>query len=287
MPIDHAHLYRRARQLCLRAWETLSNSVDLPSSVDCDLWLVCHPKDFGVASLTIESARRFVLNPLRQIYFVSTEQLRPTWLPSDVEYVFEGDVPGVQDVSGILKGEPYRGWILQQILKYSGAFFSRRYIVLDCDTVLLRPHLYFSERGTVLRLAYEHTPHYRALEKTLGINASSWASFVCHMMPFDREVLLSMFQHIESRTGMDWRLYFASYAKQHGMVMSEWDLYARFLIQGGYPHHFRPWINQSAELAHLMDLDSLIAAFGDKRNNVSLHWSDRPLVLKDGATNNA
>ncbi len=282
MLFDRGLIFRRLRQYAIRAWETASNTIDSSSSISCDLWLVCHPKDFEVAKLTLESARRFVLNRIEKIYLVSTLQSRPQWLPSEVEYVYEGSVPGIEEVSRLLEGESYRGWILQQILKYSGAFYSRRFVVIDCDTVLLRPHLFFSEKGTVLRLAYEHSPQYQALEKSLDINACRWASFVCHMMAFEGDVLHEMFRSIEAKSGMDWRNYFASFAKEGGMVMSEWDLYARYLIQNGHSYQFRPWINQSLEVEGELSLESLIASFSQRRNSVSLHRSERPLVLKSG-----
>ena len=282
MLIKKGLVFRRLRQYALRTWETVSKPKDTSSSIACDVWLVCHPKDFEVAKLTLESARLFVLNRIEKIYLVSTQRSRPPWLPLDVEYVFEGSIPGIEEVSSLLEGESYRGWILQQILKFSGAFFSRKFVVIDCDTVLLKPHLFFSNEGTVLRLAYEHSPHYRALEKSLDIFACPWASFVCHMMAFDGDVLHDMFGAIEAKSGTDWRTYFASFAKERGMVMSEWDLYARFLIQNGHPYILRPWINQSLEIGGQLSLETLIQKFSKHRNSVSLHRSDRPMVVKSG-----
>jgi len=222
----------------------------------------------------------FVLNQLEKVYLVSTLQHRPDWLPQDVEYIHEESIPGITEVLHMLSGESYRGWILQQVLKYSGALYSRRFIVIDCDTVLLRPHLFFHDQGTVLRLSYEHSPQYRAIEDSLGIHAGNWFSFVCHMMPFERDILLELFGLIEKTSGMDWQAYFASYAKKRGMVISEWYLYARFLLQQRYPYVFRPWINQSIEIDNETTVESLIDRFGQYRNSVSIHCSERPLVLK-------
>jgi len=282
MLIEKGLVFRRLRQYALRTWETAYRTKDTSSSIACDLWLVCHPKDFEVAKLTLESASRFVLNRIEKIYLVSTERIRPSWLPMEVEYVFEGSIPGIEEVSSMLEGESYRGWILQQILKLSGAFFSRKFVVIDCDTVLLQPHLFFSNEGTVLRLAYEHSPHYRVLENSLDIVACPWASFVCHMMAFESHVLHDMFRAIEAKSSMHWRTYLASFAKERGMVISEWDLYARFLIQNVHPYVFRPWINQSLEVDGQLSLETLIQKFSKRRNSLSLHRSNLPLVIKSG-----
>lgn len=66
MLIKKGLVFRRLRQYALRTWETVSKPKDTSSSIACDVWLVCHPKDFEVAKLTLESARLFVLNRIEK-----------------------------------------------------------------------------------------------------------------------------------------------------------------------------------------------------------------------------
>ncbi len=273
-------IFQKIRQKIIRLWETLANRNDTCSDVVCDLWLVCHPKDFDVAKLAMESVLRFSLNPIQKIFFVSTERVRPAWLSEKVIYICECDIPGIDQVMLRLKGESYQGWIVQQILKFSGAYYSNRFLVVDCDTVLLRPHLFFDHNKTVLRFSYEHSPHYAALEKALDVNGGRWFSYVCHMMPFQSAIVKKLLESIERKSGVSWQVYLADVTKAHGMVLSEWDLYARFLIQEGNPYTYRPWINQSLSCGSDMTLDLLIEEFGCARNSVSLHVSGTNMIIK-------
>ena len=268
-----AIFFRRCRQLFLRSWEMLYVRTDQMSAVSCDLWLVCHTKDYSAAPLVIASARRFSLNPIKRIYFISNNATRPDWLDPEIVYINEDAIPNILNLKTALKGKTYGGWILQQILKYSGAYYSERFVVIDCDTILVRPHLFFQEDFIILRRSYEYSPHYKLLEKKLNIGAAQYFSFVTHMMPFKSTILLELFDWIESSTGEVWYDFIVNFTKVHGMVFSEWDLYARFLIMKEFKYKFRPWINQSIILNKEFSLDDLIDGYQRKRNSVSLHIS--------------
>lgn len=272
--------YRFFRQKIIRTWETLYFSSDTVGP-PCDFWLVCHEKDYQTAQLTIESIKKFSLNPIRTIYLISNCSAAPNWIDGNITYLCEDNVSGISRVKEILKGEVYSGWIVQQILKLSGAYYSDNFVVFDCDTVLLQPHLFFSKNKTVLRLSYEHSPIYRPFEKSLGINAYKAFSFVCHMMPFRKEVLLQIFSLIEKINSVTWYECIANYAKSHGMKFSEWDLYARFLIQNKYEVTFRPWVNQTiSEPIGGLTLSKLVNQYSHLRRSVSIHKSGCELVLK-------
>ncbi len=273
-------LYRFFRQKIIRLWEMFYSRKD-EVCAPCDFWLVCHEKDYSTARLTIESIRRFSLNPPGIIYLISNRANPPDWLAGNIKYICEDDISGVAEVKSILKGESYCGWIVQQILKLSGAFYSEKFVAFDCDTVLLQPHLFFYENKTVLRLSYEHSPIYRAFERGLGINALRAFSFVCHMMPFRKDILLRLIALIEERSSGRWYVYIANYAKNHGMKFSEWDLYARFLIQNKYDFVLRPWVNQTiVQPQGEVTLCQLVNRHSHLRLSVSIHKSGCDLVLK-------
>jgi len=273
-------LYKFIRQKLIRLREILCKGNDVASLVECDFWLVCHQKDYATAKLTLESIRRFSLNPVNKIFFISNLELRPSWLESDIDYIYEMEIEGIERVSKILHSCSYRGWIIQQILKYSGISYSNRFVSIDCDTVLLRPHLFYYGEKTVLRLAYEYSPIYRPFEKKLEISALNHLSFVCHMMPFHRTILQKLLKQIELKTDFVWYEGIAHYAETRGMVISEWDLYAKFLIHNQSPFTLRPWKNQTVTYDENISLENLISQYGRARLSVSLHRPGGPLVLK-------
>lgn len=272
-------LFRISRHALIRLWERSHLRADATKAPACDFWLVSHSKDWQSAILTIESIRRFSLNPIRTMFLVGNEPIRPHWLPSIVSYIYEGDLPVTQVAMELLEDVPFKGWILQQLLKYSGFRYSDRFVTVDCDTVLLKPHLFFTESGTVLRLAYEYSPHYRLFEKELNINGGRLFSFTCHMMPYKSDLIKRLLSKIEAVTGQNWATYVCNYAKQNGMTINEQDLYARYILESDEKISFRPWLNKTVEISEIRNIDSLRVSF-NSRNSVSFHNNnDRELVL--------
>lgn len=271
--------FQLLRHIGIRLWE-IAYIPRLPSyAPPVDLWLVCHSKDFTTARLAAESVLRFSVNPISRVFFVSNSPAPPDWLPVDYVHFNEGELPGVADVNAILEGCAHRGWILQQILKYSGAHYSESFVVVDCDTVLLKPHLFFHGEETILRLAYEHSPHYRGVESALGIHANRLLSYTCHMMPFRGDVLRRLFSQITDLTGEPWYRFLALFARDQGMAIGEWDLYARFLVQAGYPHAHHPWLNKTIPFDPEATIGTLIKSHGKTRNSVSMHRNGPGLDL--------
>ena len=273
-------LFKFIRHFLIRTWEIIRYRQDGFSQTSCDVVLICHEKDFKTVKHVIDGLSANSLNPIKNIFFVSTVKIRPNWLPKTIKYIYENDISGVKEAKILLKTLPYKGWILQQILKLSADQFSKKFIVLDCDTVLLKPHLFFDSEATVLRLAYEYSPHYRLFEKSLGISSIGFFSYTCHMMPYQSEVLSLLKIRIDNLTGMNWIEYFCKFAIDHGMAINEQDLYAKFLITEKFPVIYRPWFNKTVPIQPGISYQTLKRSF-PRRNSVSLHNNkDRQLVIK-------
>ena len=273
------NIFKILRHVFIRGWERLNVGRIKKSDLECDFWLVCHSKDSTTAMLTIESIRLFSLNPIRQIFIVGDERDRPEWISHEINYIFEGELLSTSVALEILQDIPYKGWILQQILKYSAVEYSERFVIIDCDTVLLKPHLFFTNLGTVLRLSYEHSPHYRKFEQSLNINGGKYFSFTCHMMPYKSDLLRELLDSIEEITGQNWVEYLCQYARKNGMVINEQDLYARYIIQSNEEVIFLPWLNKTVEISKIDSLNNLIN-MNMKRNSVSFHNNEsRKLII--------
>jgi hypothetical protein len=273
-------LFKFSRQKILRFRESIFHGKSDPNPVACDFWLVCHEKDFDTAKLCIQAIKKFSLNPIQRIFFVSTMEPRPDWLDPSSQYIYENNIPGIIKAKQILNNNSYRGWIIQQLLKLSGIHYSERFVCIDCDTILVRPHLFYCFGETVLRLAYEYSPIYRPFERILGVSALKHLSFTCHMMPFQGPILKKLLELIELKTGHSWCEGVSKYAEMYGMVISEWDLYARYLIQNKHPYRLAPWVNQTVSYEPNMSLEDLLLRFGRTRLSISFHQSAGPLVLK-------
>ena len=90
----------------------------------------------------------------------------------------------------------------------------------------------------------------------------------------------SLKSQIKNLTGIDWIEYFCKFAIDHGMVVNEQDLYAKFLISKNFPVIYRPWFNKTVASQPGVPYQTLKESFS-RRNSVSLHNNeDRQLVIK-------
>jgi len=264
-------LFFEFRHLIIRLWEILYTPRDLKSSTKCDFWLVCHSKDWPIARLTIASIKKFSLNPIGKIYLVSDKLKAPVWSNKGITYIYELKIPGITSVFRKMKELSYRGWILQQILKYSGYRYSKKFVVIDCDTVLLKPHLFFTDAGCpILRISYEYSPFYQKLERAIGIYFKSFVSFTAHMMPYESRHIKNLIKQIERKNKLDWINFFTDFSIANGMIMNEQEIYAKFLLSKKIDVKFRPWFNKSLNRDVVMSIEELMLSY-PKRNSVSLH----------------
>ncbi len=270
------HIYKYITHSTIRLWELFLHK---PSkkfiASECDLWLVCHEKDYEVAKMTIQSIRDQCLNSIKNFYLISTKKSRPKWLDSEFKYLYEDDLPYIKEIKKLLKNEVYKGWVVQQVLKYSGIYYSKKFIVIDCDTILLKPHLFFNNNSTVIRPSYEQSPQYRLFEYSLKIKFRRFFSFTAHMMPYRKDVLLSLLERIEQTYKVKWQIAIAKFSQEHGMVMNEQDLYARFLMMSGYEYELHPWLNKTVPLEEKEKYSKILKKFKGIRNSISLHNNEK------------
>ena len=248
------------------------NTLRSAQGPECDFLLVCHSKDYQNLNLVVESIYRYSLNPVEKILVIGSTREKPSTLPANSDYIYEQALPPYEIVKKSSVNESKKGWILQQLLKLYGHNLSARYVAIDCDTVLIKPHLFFTEDKTVLRLAYESPYVYAGIEKMLGISAFRHLSFVCHMMPFKADVMNDLVCHIQSRMNQHWLSALVDLAKSNNGLMSEYNIYARFmLMKDSRSATWRPWLNKTCVTAdcsmHLSDISKKYRF----RNSISMH----------------
>jgi len=216
----------------------------LPS---CDLIIVSHRKDFHKIDAVIKAVIAHSVNRIERIYIIGSCR-QPTKVSSVAyEYIYEQDMLSRKVFEELKTCCPRPGWIIQQLLKLKGNILSNKYLVIDADTILIRPHVFFLKQSTVLRIAYESAGIYRDAEQMLGLN-NAWnhVSFVAHMMPFEGSVVKELRYYVEKKIGKEFETSMIEIARETGWLLSEYNLYARFLITHN-PNSFtiHPWLNKS------------------------------------------
>jgi hypothetical protein len=101
------------------------------------------------------------------------------------------------------------GWMYQQFLKMEFALTCNKHRILiwDADTIPLRSIHFFDNNGSPRYFTGEeyHAPYFKLIRTVLGIGRKTRASFIAQCLPFYRDTLQSMVQHIETSSGLDWK----------------------------------------------------------------------------------
>jgi hypothetical protein len=100
-------------------------------------------------------------------------------------------------------------WLYQQFLKMEFALTcdKHRILIWDADTIPLKSIHFFDSNGSPRYFTGEeyHAPYFRLIRSVLGIGRKTRTSFIAQCLPFYRDTLQSMVQHIETSSGLDWK----------------------------------------------------------------------------------
>jgi len=194
-------------------------------------------KDLGTLPYAIDSVRRYVAHPIGRIYIVAprSRAIQALCERKGCTFVHESKVLPLRkrDISYRGKSWERSGWLYQQLLKLgSGSITGSRYfLVLDADTVLIKPHR-FRENGRQVFYCrdWSQPEYFVTYRRLMGRKASRPRSFVTHYMMFDKTKLNALKSAVESRHGTRW--YYAilrsiNRTKQFGF--SEYETYGNFV----------------------------------------------------------
>lgn len=202
-----------------------------------DVLIPAAPKDAGTLPFTINSIRRMVRHPLGTIYVVSPEskRIRAVCARKGCVFVNEKRIEPLPKSRIRYRSSRWErsGWIYQQLLKLSGDRIvrTRHFLVMDADTVLIRPHRFRTGGKTVLYYRRWSQPEYfRTYRRLTGRRARANVSFVAHYMLFDRHKLSRLKRAIEARHGKPWyRAIIDSIHPQRNFGFSEYETYGNML----------------------------------------------------------
>ncbi len=204
---------------------------DLPT---IDVAIPCHMKDFENLPFVIEGARANVRNPIGRIILITPSDFVgvlqsnfPECLVTTDERVLGADLIQAIDEFVI---EEKKGWILQQIIKFRIALLnnSRATLILDADTILLRPKIFLDAQGKqILCFAEEYYVKYKGHQESLSRGKPMLMSFVTHYQLMQSDFVREIFgSHGEGL--IEW-LKFADYSDSY--PLSEYDTYGEWILR--------------------------------------------------------
>jgi len=229
-----------------------SNPLRDTNSPTIDIAIPCHAKDFDNLPLIIQGARASVSNPIGKIILITPECLSmelQTRFPDCIVSTDEG-VLGADLIEAINELVPKEraGWIIQQVIKFRIVIASQQVatLILDADTVLLRPRIWLDSDGTqILGIANEfHLPYKEHIRRVFGVN-TQYLSFVTHHQLMQKDSVREIFG--QNGDGLiDW-LELADFDESSSI--SEYETYGEWMVTHKPKQiAFAKWNNVSAKL---------------------------------------
>ncbi|PYI56204.1 DUF6492 family protein [Paenibacillus flagellatus] len=207
-----------------------------------DVLIPAIEKDLGTLPFVIDGIRKHVRHPIGQIAIVAPDsaKIKALCRRKGCTFVHERSVLPLTKRSINYRSSKWErsGWMLQQLLKLSGDKVSTRkhYLVVDADTVFIRPHRFSIGGKTVFYCRDWSQPEYfKTYKRLLGQKAAAPRSFVTHYMLFDKSKLRRLKKTIEARHGKRWyKAILGSIDRKRNFAFSEYETYGNFLYSN-YP----------------------------------------------------
>lgn len=233
----------------------------LPYTIRGILKNLRHEVDSIIVVAPIKSTKiRKVVNGFQKTQFVSEQLVSPV-LKKDLNYKV-----GEIDRSG---------WIVQQLVKLNIANYinTKKYLVIDADTVLAKPQTYIRNNCDILLFSDEfHKPYRKHIQKTLGFNPSQKISFVSHSMIFDTNSVKSMFSKIEMQSRKRWyKAIIDNLDKEEVSSMSEYEMYASYKLKTDKQTKVEYWFNSSISRKCISKYPKNMLFENHKLRSISFH----------------
>lgn len=246
-----------------------------------DVVIACVEKDLPILKFCVQAARLFVEDGVDRIFVVCppSEAIEAVARAQGCEVVHESDVIALkrQDVHCVVQGVDRSGWIYKQIVNLAADGISSRehILILDADTVLIRPHRFlFHDKVTYFVSDELHPAYYEAYRKLLKMPWRFPLSFVSHYMLFERRRLESLRAAITRENGCAW--YDA--ILDVGRTATDPSFFAEYETYGNYCLFHYPddiliqyWNNLAMSRGLLGDINRMIQRFQHSHRAISFH----------------
>lgn len=205
-----------------------------------DVLIPAIEKDLATLPHVIDSLRRYVRHPISNIYIVSPNSRKIRSLCARKSCIFVDETRVLPFTKKDIRYSSARwnrsGWLYQQLLKMNGDHVCREsfFLVIDADTVLIRPHRFRSGNSSIFYCRSWSQPEYfRTYRKLMGTRPPAPRSFVTHYMLFEKAKLAGLKRKIEDRHGMSWHAaIIRSIDKRKQFGFSEYETYANYVYSG-------------------------------------------------------
>ncbi|MDF2938796.1 MAG: hypothetical protein K0Q90_4169 [Paenibacillaceae bacterium] len=203
-----------------------------------DIVIPAIEKDLATLPHVIDALRKQVQHPIGQILIIAPRKKRILQLCAmkSCRFVDEDTVLPItkKDIHYSSSRWERSGWLYQQLLKLGAAKLCRAdyYLVVDADTVLIRPHRFRTGEGKTVFYTrkWSQSEYFVTYRKLMGQNPAAPSSLVTHYMLFEKAQVTTLKKTIEARHGVSWyKAILRSMNKKKQFAFSEFETYGNFL----------------------------------------------------------
>jgi len=246
-------------------------------NIDC--LIPAHKKDFNTLNLCVNGLKNNIKN-LNTIFVVSNEDPKIdgiTYIPQSRYDSYVNLQKIIEKYDNEKSDFTYRsGWIYQQFLKLLSSKVIQEltdsYLVVDADTIFVRPINFNPEKFYYCKANEYHLPYLTTIKKLLGVEETIGFSTISHHMIFNKNIMNEMIEVImnnfHSNSFFDCVMSVIDYNELSSI--SEWDLYSNYAIKN-YSHiceHRQLFWNDISYIPCQNDLDN----FKEQLDFVSCHF---------------
>ena len=246
-----------------------------------DIVIACIDKDLPILKFCVQAARLFIEDGVDRIFVVAPESpgIRLVARMEGCEFVNENEVFELKraDVSCRVGEADRSGWLYKQLLVLAADRLSSKshILILDADTVLIRPHRFvFHDKVTFFVSDELHAPYFSAYRRLLKMPWRFPLSFVSHYMLFEPRRLESLRATIERENNCPWYEAIVDISRDATEIsfFSEYETYGNYCLFK-YPddHLIQYWNNLPLSRSLLPDINRLIARFQNSHRALSFH----------------
>jgi hypothetical protein len=254
----------------MRIWSDLPLDAVIPAA----------EKDADVLPYAIDGIRRNLRHPLGNIFVVSPPftGIQTLCRRKGCRFVDERSLVDMDPsrIDLVVNGVDRSQWIYQQFLKWSADALaeSPHYLVVDADTVLVRPQVFERAGRIIFDYSDEYnSPYYEMFLRLLKEEVLCPMSFVSHHMVFEKRILVELRQRIEAIHGCDWKdAILRNLDRREPSSFSDYDTYGHYM----FLHHRAPmvieyWFNLSVTRKMLRSTSLLGMQYGGRYKSISFH----------------
>jgi hypothetical protein len=262
---------------------------DLPK---IEILMVSKKEDFSVLRESLESAFNMSYNPVTKISIIlpdvevetCKEYFKESKLFQEINYIPEKAIVSSEVIDLINKNRPDKfGWILQQVLvaSYIMNAKSEFILVVDADTVILRPKIWVDRHSTQLLMPTQelHQPYYNFLRASSDVYINPKNSFMSHHLLIQSKIFCEIFEIFNGSILFALQKAFAfSSSTEQSPFDLKYEIYSQYLLLK-YPEKIEltKWGNLSlprSQLNSFISSDELKNNLTKRYNSVSFHsWN--------------